>query len=298
MKPSEADPVYCSNSRLAHSDGQPTVSVLMSTYAGESGANLSESLESIYAQTVAPDQIVLVVDGPIGIDQEEVLARYEKDPRIAEWTLVRLPTNAGLARAMNAGLEHCTGTYIMRADSDDICEACRLEVQLAYAEAHPETDVIASWSTEFFDDSRPETMKTSSVRHDAVVSAMRWRGPIVHPTVLIRKTTLLGVGGYRPDFGYLEDVDLFARLVMQGARFHVIPKSLMRMRVNLAQRKRRGGWRYALNQIRYRLNCYRIGFLSTKEFLLSTPMQVIFNLIGAPLRDRLYVLVRISSAKR
>src|SRR5690242_11631908 len=104
MNPSEANPVHCSSSRLARSDGQPTVSVLMSTYAGESGANLSESLESIYAQTVTPDQIVLVMDGPIGIDQEEVLARYEKDPRIAEWTLVRLPTNAGLARAMNAGL--------------------------------------------------------------------------------------------------------------------------------------------------------------------------------------------------
>jgi glycosyltransferase involved in cell wall biosynthesis len=299
MSPSEADSVHCSSaSRLAQSNGQIlTVSVLMSTYAGESGANLAESLESICAQTVTPGQIVLVVDGPIGVEQEEVLARYAKDPRVAEWTLVRLPTNGGLARAMNAGLERCTGTYIMRADSDDICEPCRLEVQLAYAEAHPETDVLASWCTEFYDDGRPETMKTSSVHHDAVVSALRWRGLIVHPTVLIRKKTLLGVGGYRPDFGYLEDVDLFARLVMQGAQFHVIPKSLLRMRVNLAQRRRRGGWRYCLNQIRYRINCFRIGFLNTKEFLLSTPMHVIFNLIGAPLRDRLYVLVRISSAK-
>src|SRR5262249_2229778 len=170
MNPSEADPVHCSNSRLAHSDGQPTISVLMSTYAGESGANLSESLESIYAQTVIPDQMVLVVDGPIGADQEEVLARYAKDLRIAEWTLVRLPTNGGLARAMNAGLEHCTGTYIMRADSDDICEPCRLEVQLAYAEVHPETDVIAGWGTEFYDDGRPDPMKTSSVLHTPSLS--------------------------------------------------------------------------------------------------------------------------------
>jgi hypothetical protein len=78
----------------------------------------------------------------------------------------------------------------------------------------------------------------------------------------------------------------------------VIPKSLMRMRVNLAQRRRRGGWRHCLNQIRYRINCFRIGFLNTKEFLLSTPMHIIFHLIGAPLRDRLYALVRISPAKR
>src|ERR1700730_19030631 len=126
-------------------------------------ARVAQISQSPCAQTVTPGQIVLVVDGPIGVEQEEVLARYAKDPRVAEGTLVRLPTNGGLARAMNAGLERCTGTYIMRADSDDICEPCRLEVQLAYAEAHPETDVLASWCTEFYDDGRPETIKTSSV---------------------------------------------------------------------------------------------------------------------------------------
>jgi hypothetical protein len=199
---------------------------------------------------------------------------------------------------MNAGLERCTGTYIMRADSDDICEPCRLEVQLAYMEIHAEIDVLASWSTEFFDDGRPETMKTSSVDHHAIVSAMRWRGPIAHSSVLIRKKTLLCAGGYSPDFGCLEDLDLFARLVVHGAQFHVIPKSLLRVRVSLAQRQRRGGWRYCLNQIRYRVNCFKIGFLSTKEFLLSTSIHIVFNLIGAPLRDRLYVLVRTSSARK
>jgi hypothetical protein len=86
MSTSEADTMHCSvSSRLAQSNGQKTAaSVLMSTYASERGENLAESLESIYAQTVAPKQIVLVVDGPIGVDQEEVLARYAKDPRIAD----------------------------------------------------------------------------------------------------------------------------------------------------------------------------------------------------------------------
>lgn len=274
---------------------EPTVSVLMSTYAGETAANLAESLESIYAQIVAPDQMVLVVDGKVDHAQEEVLARYACDRRIAEWTLVRLPTNGGLARAMNAGLARCTGTYIMRADSDDICDPHRLEVQLAYFRAHPETDVVSSWCTEFYDDGRPETIKSSSVQHDAILRALRWRGIIVHPTVLIRKDKLAAVGGYRADFGHLEDVDLFVRLAMSGARFHIIPRSLLRFRTSIAQRRRRGGLKYCLNEIRFRLNCYKVGFLTTIEFVQVTLMYIVFRLIGASLRDRLYVLVRTSA---
>lgn len=270
----------------------PTVSVLMSTYARETADNLMQSLESVCGQTRPPDQMVLVIDGPVDEAQENVIARYAADPRIAEWKLVRLPENGGLARAMNAGLECCTGTYIMRADSDDICDPSRLDLQLAYVSAHRDTDVISSWCTEFYDDCRPETIKASSVQHDAIVRALRWRGVLVHPTVLIRRDTLVKVGGYRAGFGHLEDYDLYVRLVMSGARFHVIPRSLMRVRTGIAQRRRRGGWRYCLNEIRFRFMCFRIGFLTTKEFLAITAMYVVFRLIGAPLRDRLYCLVR------
>jgi glycosyltransferase involved in cell wall biosynthesis len=124
-----------------------TVSVLMSTHAGETAAILAESLASIYAQTVLPDQLVLVLDGPVDPDQEEIIARFGRDARIADLTLVRLEHNVGLARAMNAGLERCIGAYTMRADSDDLCHPQRLGLQLAYARAHPEIDLVSSWSS-------------------------------------------------------------------------------------------------------------------------------------------------------
>jgi len=273
-------------------DDPTTVSALMSTYAGETSANLEESIESIYAQTVPPNQLVLVLDGPVDVGQEEVIARYAIDPRVAELTLVRLPTNRGLAGAMNAGIEHCSGTYVMRADSDDICDPRRLEVQLDYFRAHPETDVVASWCAEFYNDGRPDLVKASSVHHDAIARALRWRNVLTHPTVLIRTETLRKVGGYRPDFGMLEDYDLFVRLVLSGAQFHVIPKVLLRVRTTIAQRRRRGGLRYCWNEIRFRARCYRAGFLNTKQFIFVTIMYIFFRLIGASLRDQLYILVR------
>jgi glycosyltransferase involved in cell wall biosynthesis len=271
---------------------EATVSALMSTYAGETATNLKESLESTYAQTVPPDQLVLVLDGAVDVGQEEVIARYAFDSRVANLTLVRLATNGGLAGAMNAGLERCSGKYIMRADSDDICDPHRLELQLDYFKAHPETDVVAGWSAEFYNDGRPERLKASSVHHDAVARALRWRNVLAHGTVLIRREKLCSMGGYRPDFAKLEDYDLYVRLVLSGARFHVIPKVLLRVRTSIEQRRRRGGLRYCLIEIRFRFSCLRLGFLNMTEFFVVTLMYVVFRLIGGSIRDRLYAFAR------
>jgi glycosyltransferase involved in cell wall biosynthesis len=279
-------------------DEKASVSALISTYAGETAANLEEALESIFAQTVPPDQLVLVLDGPVDLAQEDVISRYAIDSRIGDVTLVRLPKNRGLARALNAGIERCSGKYIMRADSDDICDPRRLELQLDYFRTHPDTDMVTGWCVEFYDEGGPEMVKSSSVHHDAIARALRWRNVLTHPTVLIRTETLRKVGGYRPDFGMLEDYDLYVRLVLSGARFHVIPRVLLRMRTSIAQRRRRGGLRYCMNEIRFRFSCFRAGFLNVIEFFLVTLMYVIFRLIGGSLRDRLYPIARTPTSSR
>ena len=263
---------------------EAAVSALVSTYAGETAANLRESLESIYAQTVPPGQLVLVLDGQVDVGQEEVIARYACDSRIATLTLVRLPSNGGLAVAMNAGLEFCSGEYIMRADSDDICDPRRLELQLDYFKAHPETHVVTGWCAEFSDDGRPEMIKVSSVHHDEIAHALRWRNVLVHPTVSIPTETLLGVGGYRATYGLLEDYDLYVRLILGGARFHVVPKVLLRMRTSIEQRRRRGGLRYCLNEIRSSLCLLSRRILEHDRVLLGDHIVCRFSLDrrGAP----------------
>ena len=55
-----------------------TISVLMTTYLGERADRLARALESIYAQTVPADEVVLVLDGPIGAAQTNVITAYER----------------------------------------------------------------------------------------------------------------------------------------------------------------------------------------------------------------------------
>jgi glycosyltransferase involved in cell wall biosynthesis len=272
--------------------GRPTVSVLMSTYAGEIAENLDQSLQSIARQTVLPDQVVLVVDGPIDARQQEVIRGYAQDHGFPQMTVVTLPSSQGLAGAMNQGLRYCKSDYIMRMDSDDICAQDRLELQLDFVKSRPETDIVSSWSEEFFGDGARPQLKVSPVGHDAIVRALRWRNVLVHPTVLVRAETLRAVGGYRGQFQKLEDYDLFVRLTLHGAKFHVIPKVLVRVRSSIGQRSRRGGLGHALSELRFRAACLGAGFINLREFLLITLLYLTFRLASPAARRRLYALAR------
>lgn len=273
-----------------------TVSVLMSTYSGETGSNLNESLASMLDQTLLPDQIVLVVDGPVSSDQERVIEHFVSLTRAHSngvvFDLVRRSSRGGLAIAMNDGLERCTGQYVMRMDSDDVAVRERLSLQIAYATGRPDIDVVSSWSEEFFEDGAASQLKVSPCDHEHVVRALRWRNVLVHPTVLIRASTLRRVGAYRAEFGKLEDYDLFVRLVMASAKFHVIPKALVRVRSSILQRGRRGGWSYVIGEIKFRIWCLRSGFMSLREFIVVTCLYIGFRLVSATARRRLYSLAR------
>jgi hypothetical protein len=96
----------------------------------------------------------------------------------------------------------------------------------------------------------------------------------------------------------MEDYDLFLRLVEAGAHFHVIPKVLLRIRSGIDQRKRRGGMKYVLNEIRFRLEFYRSGFFTLREFVLISTLYTCFRLVSGTMRDRLYGLARNKTGVR
>ena len=261
----------------------PTVSVLISTYASERDAHLRASLQSLIEQSTPPDQIVLVVDGPVPAAQERVIEEFADNTRALDFIVLRLPKNVGLAAAMNEGLSVCSGEWTMRMDSDDICLPDRLRLQLSYALSHPEVDVVSSWSEEFYPDDTTQ-IKVSPVQHEHIVAALRWRNVLVHPTILIRTSVLRAVGGYRSKYKFLEDYDLFVRLALAGYRFHVVPKTLLRFRVTAEQKARREGMRYMLYELAFRYDCLRRGFLPAHQFVITASLYAMFRLISGPLR--------------
>ena len=70
-------------------------SVLLSIYYKEKPEYFSECMESIYSQTVLPDEIVLVEDGRLTDGLYEAIRDYECRPSEINFVTVKLKKTAG-----------------------------------------------------------------------------------------------------------------------------------------------------------------------------------------------------------
>ena len=134
-------------------------------------------------------------------------------------------------------------------------------------------------------------IKTVPETHDDIVRVLRWRNAVPHPSIVFKRDIVLRIGGYHPIL-YLEDYDLFMRLVAAGARLHAIQRPLIHVRVTHRQRMRRGGWSYAMRDTRFRWFLYRHGHISLFNCCVSTLVYSSFRLAPPFLKQLMYSAVR------
>src|SRR5699024_7868667 len=104
-------------------------SVLMSVYIKEDPTYFRESINSMLSQTLLPDQIVLVKDGPLTNDLEEMINQFTLDNDDL-FTIVPLNENIGLGKALDEGLKYCRNDLVARMDTDDLSLPERCEKQI------------------------------------------------------------------------------------------------------------------------------------------------------------------------
>ena len=105
-------------------------SVILSLYFKEQPSYLIQSLDSIFSQTLLPDEIVLVKDGPLTPELDNIVSEYEKRYNIIK--VIPLEKNLGLGKALNEGLKHCSHDLVARMDTDDIAYPNRFEKQVKF----------------------------------------------------------------------------------------------------------------------------------------------------------------------
>lgn len=257
-------------------------SVLLSLYAGEQAAYLAQCLASLAAQTLAADEVVLVLDGDVGEHLRAVIAAYQ--PRLP-LVIVPLAHNVGLGQALQQGLAACRHDWVLRMDTDDVCVPTRFATQVAFITAHPEVHVVGGQVVEFSGFYPPNhdqttTLKAVPLTHDDITRYAKSRNPINHMTVALHKPTVLAVGGYRHAPLY-EDYDLWVRLLLAGARFANLPEVLVYARAGVAMYQRRGGWRYARLEWHMQRAFYRQGFVNgwqvAKNLAVRVPVRLLPN---------------------
>ncbi|MGI2078964.1 glycosyltransferase [Shewanella putrefaciens] len=220
-------------------------SVLMSIYVKETPSNLDSCFESLHFQSVQANEIILVLDGPIGdglltiIDKWSLLLPIEK---------ICLEDNVGLGQALNIGLKHCTHELVARMDTDDIALTNRFVQQLSCFSQDSSLSICGSFISEFDDEPQVSiSTRTLPIAHDSIYKGIAWANPFNHMTVMYRKSHIVSVGGYQ-DLPWMEDWYLWTRLLAKGYKAYNIPEVLVLARTGLNMIQRRSGFSYVKSE--------------------------------------------------
>ncbi|MFA5275451.1 MAG: glycosyltransferase [Candidatus Omnitrophota bacterium] len=266
-------------------------SVLISVYSKENSVYLSQSLESIYQQTLDPSEIVLIKDGILTQELDRV-AECWKQKFKGVFKYVNLDVNSGLALALSEGLKHCSYDLVARMDADDIARPDRFEKQIQYLLQNDSIDVVGSWMSEFIDEeSNIIGIRKVPQKQEDIIKFARFRNPFNHPTVFFRKTPVLNIGGYERFDGF-EDYLLWVKMLMNGCRFANIPECLVNARVGRDMVRRRGGWKYIVNEINLQRRLLHIRFINPAQFIVNISIRFLVRLVPLSLRQRFYGFMR------
>jgi glycosyltransferase involved in cell wall biosynthesis len=217
-------------------------SVCMSVYHGDNAEFFRLALVSISNQTLLPDEIVLVVDGPVNNDINKVIDDFTKIT--IPFRVIRLSHNCGHAIARQTGLDAVNFDYVALMDSDDISEPDRFKNQIEFLYNNPGIDVLGGQIEEFIGNvSNVVGKRVVPLENSEIKEYMKGRCPMNLMTVVFKKSSVLKVGGF-VDWFCEEDYYLWIRMALAEMEFSNLPHSLVKVRVGSEMYARRGGMKY------------------------------------------------------
>ena len=262
-------------------------SVLMSLYYKEKPEYFRQCMESILHQTVQADEFVIVKDGPLTDELEQVLTEYvQAQPE--RYTIVPLETNRGLGLALAEGIQHCRNELVARMDTDDIAAPDRFEKQLAQFAKNPKLDICGSQITEFEGEpSHIVSRRTVPLTDADIKQYQKRRDAFNHMTVMYRKSTVLRAGNYQSCM-LMEDTLLWVNMILAGAVCCNIDEPLVNARVGKDMFERRGGWSYFKKYRSGRARVRQTGYISAGDYYYTLAVQLVVALVPGKVRGFIF----------
>lgn len=259
-------------------------SVLISVYFGDKKKYFEDALRSVIESSLKPSQIVLVVDGPIPPELNDVIMEYAD-----RLDVIRLKDNVGLSNALNLGLQHCAHEIVFRMDADDISVPSRFEKQLYFMQKNPDIGMCSSWVAHYDEkmmsyvgDRKLPESSNSNKRYSLT------RTPINHPAVVFRKSVVLSVGGYPNTRLPFEDWWLSLRMIKNGVSLYNIQNYLVNVRASKDFHTRRSGFRYLVSEYRALFFMAREGIIPWRWATINLIVRTPFRLLPKATLDTVY----------
>jgi glycosyltransferase involved in cell wall biosynthesis len=199
----------------------PRVTVFMPVYNREH--TLREAIDSVLGQTYPNFELLLVDDG--SSDGSLDIVHGYRDSRVR---LVVHERNLGIPATRNHGLELARGELLALLDSDDVATPTRLRRQVDFLDRRPDVAAVGSWLTKIDASGRTRGFITRPTRPLEIRAHILFVSCFKNPAMMAR-TEILRRFGYREEFRYCQDIDLWARVSARHALAN-IPRFLTRYR--------------------------------------------------------------------
>ena len=266
----------------------------MCVYKNDNPEHFHQAINSVMNQTVKPNEIILVVDGPIPSSIEEIITLYTEDED--NFKVIRLNENVGNGNARRIGLKNCRYELVAIMDADDISLPDRFEKQLKCFEEDSNLSIVGGNIKEFID-SIDNIVGIREVPQDdaAIKKYLKKRCPFNHMTVMFKTSEVKASGGYM-DWFYNEDYYLWIRMYQNNAVFKNLSDILVDVRVGNGMYLRRGGWKYFKSEARLQKYMWNHHIINFGEYTLNILIRFIVHVI-LPNKIRAFVYKKFARSK-
>ena len=202
----------------------PLISCIIPVYNGQ--RFLAESLDSIFAQTYRPLEVIVCDDGSTD-GTARVAAEYPQ-PLV----YIHQP-NQGSPRARNCGIRAAKGYFLAFLDADDLWRSEKLTRQMARFQARPELDFCVTHIQNFW---MPEVAEQAQQ-----FQGHRKSQPLpgyVTVTLLAGRRAFETVGLFSTELDHGDSLDWFVRARRLGVAGELLPDILVDRRIHLGNSSR------------------------------------------------------------
>lgn len=271
----------------------PEFSVSMCVYGGDNAGWFTTAIDSVLNQTLLPREIILVVDGPVPDEMNEIIKKYEKNTL---FKVIRLAKNQGHGIARKAGLDACSHELVAIMDADDICAPNRFEKQIEAFRLTPDADVVGGMITEFVE--TPNNVVGTRIVplvDDEIKKYMKRRCPMNLVTVMFRKSSIEAVGGFI-DWYCEEDYYLWLRMALANMKFVNVDDVLVNVRVGKEMYQRRGGLRYFMSEAKLQGYMLKNGIIRFPRYVINVLERLVLQVL-MPNKLRGFVFQKLARSK-
>lgn len=262
-------------------------SILMPVYIKDNPEWLKISIESMLEQTVFPDEFLIIKDGEVTSEINNLLNTYkQKYPKL--FNIHQMKKNVGLGKVLEYGVKVCKNEFIVRMDADDYSRKDRCEKQLEVFKNNKDYSVVGSNVEEFsenIDDVISHVILPEE--HEEIYKFAKKRCPIRHPALMYKKSNVIESGNYG-DYFHAQDYNLVVKMLINGCIFYNIQEPLTYMRVTSDFYKRRGGIKQLKIIYKLKKEFYDMKFYSFSDFYISTLSNGVVCLLPNFIRSLIY----------